>query len=46
MALSDVEGGRRNLAEIQKREQENRKFIIKIFIILYVFVFVYINFLL
>jgi hypothetical protein len=41
-----VTEGRRNLSEIQKREQGNRKFILRAFLLLYVFVFVYVVFLL
>lgn len=45
-AVDNVTEGRRNLSEIQKREQANRKFILRAFMLLYVFVFVYVVFLL
>jgi len=45
-AVDHVTEGRRNLSEIQKREQANRKFILRAFLLLYVFVFVYVVFLL
>ena len=45
-AVDNVTEGRRNLSEIQKREQTNRQFILRAFMLLYVFVFVYVVFLL
>ena len=37
----NVSGGRRNLSELNSREQKNRKFIWKVFGVLYFIVFVY-----
>lgn len=45
-AVSNVTDGRRNISEIQKREEANRRFIIRVFLVIYVFVFIYIDFLL
>lgn len=41
-ADENVQGGRRNLSELNSKEQKNRKFIYKVFGVLYFIVFVYI----
>ena len=41
----NVSGGRKNLSELNSKEQKNRQFIYKVFGVLYFIVFVYIVFL-
>jgi hypothetical protein len=44
-ADANVKSGRRNLTELNSKEQKNRKFIYKVFALLYFIVFVYLVFL-
>lgn len=40
-ADENVQGGRKNLSELNSKEQKNRRFIFKVFGVLYFIVFVY-----
>lgn len=40
-ADENVQGGRKNLSELNSKEQKNRRFIIKVFGVLYFIVFFY-----
>ena len=46
IAYDNILEGRRNLSEVNEGEKGNRRFIVKVFLVLYVFVFIYINILL
>lgn len=46
IAYDNILEGRKNLSEVNENEKSNRRFIVKVFLVLYVFVFIYINILL